>query len=1091
MRRWAGQAARFIGRHGGRHGAHVLSEILVGVLVLLFLGAGGIAWRLAQGPWESPVLARALERAAAPQFALTIGHAALVWEGFARGGRAPLDIRLSDIEMTEPGNTRQLAIAKARVTLSAAALLGGRLRVRRLSVEAPSLTLTRDRSGEIRVAKLGAAGSNAPLQSVLAALASPLGGSGPLSALRHVRVTGGRATVIDQVLGATWNVEGIDLAIDRAPEGGIAASLQGRMVVGSATAALRATATVPRGFGEAAAGPIALSAHAGAIVPADLAGLAPGFAPLAAVHVPVTAAATLKLATGFKVAGLDVAVHIGQGTIDVAGLAEPVAAGDAEVTGTPDHLAAALSKLTLAPPGAPVTTVSGHAELDREAGGYALTAEAALDHLRFADLAKLWPKGVGGDNTETWLAGNITAGVARDGHMRLAATIAPDFSAVTFTALKGGITGDDLTVHWLTPIPPVEHVNAQLSFEGPDALLITATSGQQQGTNLRTTKASVAISGLEEDNQFADIAVALAGPAADLLGILGGKRLNLLERVHLDLHGVGGTLAGALSIPHLPLLADLSADDVKIQAKGTTSDLRVAGLVAGRDLDAGNFSFSVDNDGLALDGAARIAGIPGKVKAALDFRAGPPGEITQRATVTAETDTAALAAAGLDTAGVVRGPVGLDATWQQQRDGAGSIAVAANLGAATLTVPELGWRKAAGTAATAQGKLLLAGDRITAIEGLALKGAGIDVGGRLAFAGGRPRLLVLPRLLWEPGTDASLTVGFPQTPQGFWDVVLTGDRFDISSLLKPPPAPRAPATQAKAPPADHKQPVRGPAWTARVRLGRLVTGAGAGLDDLSARGTDDGLRMTSLDATGKARNAPFSAAITRQGAGYALHASAANAGTLLATLGVTNSVINGRLTVTATDPATSPLSDWSGQAEMHEFSVRDQPVLGKLLQAMTLYGVLDALRGQGVVFDTLIAPFRYRDDTLTLSDTRAFSASLGMTAKGTIGIASNQCQVEGTIVPAYFFNTLLGRVPLIGQLFSPEKGGGLFAATYGVHGNCDDPSVGVNPLAALTPGFLRGIFGIFDEPTQTPGAPKAAPETPKPPPVRTAPGGRG
>ncbi len=75
-------------------------------------------------------------------------------------------------------------------------------------------------------------------------------------------------------------------------------------------------------------------------------------------------------------------------------------------------------------------------------------------------------------------------------------------------------------------------------------------------------------------------------------------------------------------------------------------------------------------------------------------------------------------------------------------------------------------------------------------------------------------------------------------------------------------------------------------------------------------------------------------------------------------------------------------------------------------------------------------------------------------------------------MPAYFFNTLLGNIPLIGRLFSPERGGGLFAATYSMSGGLDDPAVAVNPLAALTPGFLRGVFGIFDTPS---GAAAASP----------------
>ena len=68
--------------------------------------------------------------------------------------------------------------------------------------------------------------------------------------------------------------------------------------------------------------------------------------------------------------------------------------------------------------------------------------------------------------------------------------------------------------------------------------------------------------------------------------------------------------------------------------------------------------------------------------------------------------------------------------------------------------------------------------------------------------------------------------------------------------------------------------------------------------------------------------------------------------------------------------------------------------------------------------------------------------------------------LQGTIVPAYFFNRLLGGIPLVGRLFSPERGGGVFAAKYAIRGSFDKPSVSVNPLAAVTPGFLRGLFDI-------------------------------
>jgi hypothetical protein len=119
------------------------------------------------------------------------------------------------------------------------------------------------------------------------------------------------------------------------------------------------------------------------------------------------------------------------------------------------------------------------------------------------------------------------------------------------------------------------------------------------------------------------------------------------------------------------------------------------------------------------------------------------------------------------------------------------------------------------------------------------------------------------------------------------------------------------------------------------------------------------------------------------------------------------------------------------------------------------------MQGPGLGFRRLVAPFRLTDDALDIADARAFSSSLGLTAKGRIDLADRQIDMQGTIVPAYFFNSLLGNIPFVGRLFSPERGGGLFAASYALHGTLDNPQVTVNPLTALTPGFLRGLFGNF------------------------------
>ena len=77
--------------------------------------------------------------------------------------------------------------------------------------------------------------------------------------------------------------------------------------------------------------------------------------------------------------------------------------------------------------------------------------------------------------------------------------------------------------------------------------------------------------------------------------------------------------------------------------------------------------------------------------------------------------------------------------------------------------------------------------------------------------------------------------------------------------------------------------------------------------------------------------------------------------------------------------------------------------------------------------------------------------------------------IRGTVVPAYALNSVLGHIPVLGDLLTGgEKGGGVFAANYSMSGTIDEPKILVNPLSALTPGFLRKVFGVFEKTSEDP-----------------------
>ena len=63
-----------------------------------------------------------------------------------------------------------------------------------------------------------------------------------------------------------------------------------------------------------------------------------------------------------------------------------------------------------------------------------------------------------------------------------------------------------------------------------------------------------------------------------------------------------------------------------------------------------------------------------------------------------------------------------------------------------------------------------------------------------------------------------------------------------------------------------------------------------------------------------------------------------------------------------------------------------------------------------------------------------------------------------------------------GGIFTGGEGEGLFAVTYRMTGELDDPNVDVNVLAALAPGFLRALFSGSGSRGDAADQPRALPE---------------
>jgi hypothetical protein len=1030
--------------------AQSVAHLCLGVVVIVLLGLAALGWRLTQGPVELDFLARAIEdgvNAPDGETVVEVGRAAIGWQGWEEGRLTPLDLRLSAVRILGRDGAVRAEMPEASVTLSLPWLLRGEFAPRRIAFRQPVLRLRRAEDGRFAV-QLGepapdtqSPDGTAGLTDILAELMRPQADETPRGALDSLVIAGARVMVEDAALRAAWSLDDTWIELRRQAAGGVT----GR---GAATLRLGEQRTTLRLSAEARGDPAEITVQLALpeIRPAALAGLAPAFAPLAALDAPARIEAAGRLDADGTLHAAELGVTAGAGRIELgAGRRIPVAGLEARLDWRPDRVALTQAVIRLDGPGTP--RLDARAEARRADGRWRATGALELDAVPLAELPRLWPDGLGGSE-RAWITGNITAGTARNGRWQVAAEAPADLSEVQVTALSGTLDVVGATVHWLRPIPPVENAQGQVTFSLAEVVARVA-SGRQSGTAVQTRDAVLRFAFPDGVVPTAEMQIGLAGPVPDVLAVVAHPRLKLFERRPLPLTNPAGAIDGRLTIG-FPLLNDLPVEQLRIRAQARLRDVRLGDVLLGRPIERGLFDLTVDNDGLRVNGTATLAEIQARLGVEMDFRNGPPTQVTTRETVQARAEARQLAALGLATEELVRGPVGLDVRTERRRNGQGRVNVRADLREAVLAIDPLSWTKPAGQNAGADAVLRLNGENLEAVESFRVDAASLAMRGSATFGRGTRLERVT---INEAQIDGSRLAGEARPPASAgapWAITLRGQVLDLRRVL----ADDAPA----GPPAAEP----GPAVAVDGRFERVLLGGRRELAQVEARVQVDGrgvLRDGRLAGRAGPRG-PFEATITPQGAGRAVRATAEDAGALLNSFDLLHHLEGGRLTLAATYAHNAPGAPLSGTAEMADFSVRNAPGFAKLLQAMTLYGLVEAMSGPGLGFSRLVAPFTLTPDALVLGESRAFSASLGLTAKGTLDRRRQRLNMEGTIVPAYVFNSLLGNLPIFGRLFSPEAGGGLFAATFRAQGPVDDPQVNVNPLAALTPGFLRGLFGL-------------------------------
>jgi hypothetical protein len=178
-------------------------------------------------------------------------------------------------------------------------------------------------------------------------------------------------------------------------------------------------------------------------------------------------------------------------------------------------------------------------------------------------------------------------------------------------------------------------------------------------------------------------------------------------------------------------------------------------------------------------------------------------------------------------------------------------------------------------------------------------------------------------------------------------------------------------------------------------------------------------------------------------------------------------VRGGKLAITGASDPDDPRAI-VGKVSIGSFVAGDLPVLAVLMNAASPFGFAGLFTGS-MDFDHVRGQFRWEGDEIKLTDIHAAGAAVGLNIDGRVDMNSGDTNLHGTMVPFSVMNSIIGSIPVIGDLFTGGKDQGILAVAYTIKGPIDNPNVSVNPASLLTPGFLRNLFFSGDD-DETPEA---------------------
>lgn len=679
---------------------------------------------------------------------------------------------------------------------------------------------------------------------------------------------------------------------------------------------------------------------------------------------------------------------------------------------------------------------------DKRSQSITLKSKAEAENVLLKDLNKFWPVNLAVIPRE-WVIKNIPQGRVPHATLELESVMSLQDQKITHIqkSFGGIIKIRDATVSYLDGMPKVTQINGEAHYSLKD-FLITLESGTTHQLKLKNGR--VDIKDLDKANQYIVIQLNLHGSLSHHLALADHKPLEYAKQLGLKSSQVSGEAQTFLELK-FPLLTTITLNEIQVNITSKLLETRFSNILDAFpcELYNGKFDLKINNKNMLFEGMGHVLGVPLRITWQKNFSG--DFDFDSKFDLSGTIDSQLFKHQEINFVQEFKGKAPLEIHYLNKINAPGSLYAKIDL--TNVQARILGWLKpemVSGGIEVAMETRNFAPYKLHFVKVHILDGIHIEGKGEFDKIG-------VKELNFSHFTIGLTNIHFNVLRQDnhVYMIKLLGKSLNLESLKQ------SLLNSSKEPLKTH--------FELKAKIDNVFLGDNKAIYN-SNLDLSYGNRVVShmdfkAELSKKDPTSIFNIYLTpKEEHIRKIKLKTAHGGKFLKVFGIYDNIYGGNLNVIATHDDRTPQEPWQGKFVLTDFSLKKAPLMGRLLALAFPTGMVDLFSEKGLSFSRFRSKFNATANKVVFTKGRANGTSIGLTFAGVVDLQKKNLNLHGSVIPAYHLNTILSKIPIIGELASGGKHEGLFAVAYTISGDSNKPEIAVNPISIFTPGFFRKIF---------------------------------